>query len=125
MSHVTSQPNNPFVSFCCQAALNVNCGDEGTSYYSCSNCHKMCDVFPPGSTWTAAVKFIPRGFPQYERGGLLNLFRKVPYGWEDLGKTKRVNDPFCYHCGKMRHIGREQGNIFRFCPRCLIKTKEY
>lgn len=32
------------VSRCCQKAVHVYCGNEGTSFYVCDACHKACDT---------------------------------------------------------------------------------
>jgi len=55
------------------------------------------------------------------------------FGWEDLGevgielsveggKTIRSQDSHTY-CSLPLHIGKENGELFKFCPRCMIKTK--
>lgn len=67
-----------------------------------------------GLAYTAEPKL---GFPEYRRGGLLQLFRKVPFGWEIRGKTNRR----CTHCGKRAFVGKEQKSSFLFCKVCLNK----
>ena len=64
-------------------------------------------------------------FPQKSK-----IFKR-PIGWKDLGaqrkthfiengKSLTMND--CHKlCGKRVHIGKENEELFMFCPRCLIK----
>lgn len=64
-------------------------------------------------------------FPQKSK------FLKRPIGWEDLGKVgsvlnslngKTVEVYECHNkCKEIVHIGKENGELFKFCPRCLIK----
>lgn len=64
-------------------------------------------------------------FPQKSK------FLKRPIGWKDLNKMEGILDVengktvvitkvhnFC--CTRL-HIGKENGELFKFCPRCLIK----
>ncbi len=67
--------------------------------------------------WYAAEPKI--GFPHYARGGLLQLFRKIPFGWRDIRKHW---DRGCNFCGTTVRLGREKDEQFRYCPKCLIKT---
>lgn len=66
-------------------------------------------------------------FPQKSK------FLKRPIGWEDLGnararhavengETIRYTEvhPFCRSAV---HIGKEDGVLFKFCPRCMCKTE--
>lgn len=73
-------------------------------------------VLMPGLAYTTTGK---TGFPNYYRGGLLKLFRKIPFGWEIRGKTKNYK---CKICGKRAWVGRDMNNIFIFCKCCLIKN---
>jgi hypothetical protein len=72
-------------------------------------------------------------FPNYKRKF---LFLKTEDGWKDLGK---IRDKYEYDyeaksgfkvtkahvlCNTSLHIGKEDGNVFLFCPRCMIKTRE-
>lgn len=72
------------------------------------------------------------GFPHKRRGGLFQLFRMLPWGWEDLGETsgRDGNAYFCALCKEVTHVGSEEvigeeRELFRFCPRCMIKTFVY
>jgi len=57
----------------------------------------------------------------------------LPDGWEDLGKIETKTEvkkdktihitPIHAYCGTTARIGREGGELFRFCPRCLIKVE--
>ena len=82
-----------------------------------------------GELKTTTPKSQP-GFPHYRRGGWLQLFRMKPWGWEDRGKCKTIDDgeylhkKFCHRCNTILHIGRENNQSFRFCPKCLTKIKE-
>ena len=58
------------------------------------------------------------GFPYYHRGGLLRLFRKVPFGWEIRGKS----DKKCSICGNKAFIGEQDNKTFLFCKVCLNQT---
>ena len=73
-------------------------------------------------------------FPEYKKydGKMFFFERKqdVPDGWEDGGKTGRYEEPnysfrvgFQIHeyCGEILHVGRENGEMFKFCPKCLVK----
>ncbi len=55
-----------------------------------------------------------------------------PYGWKDLGQTEGTysygsypNSVYTYSChkfcGTIAHIGKEKSEIFKFCPKCLVK----
>lgn len=84
----------------------------------------------PTITELAYTTEIKLGFPEYIRGGLFQLFRKIPFGWEDRGKVERnENDTFSYSsfkccivCNSILRIGKEKDQLFRYCPKCLIKT---
>lgn len=58
------------------------------------------------------------GFPEYIRGGLFQLFRKVPFGWSITGKIKSKCSKCC---NKKLYVGEENGEKFSFCKRCLSK----
>ncbi|NJN50388.1 MAG: hypothetical protein HC798_04755 [Polaribacter sp.] len=48
-----------------------------------------------------------------------------PYGWTDLGEMKTDNKGMRYShsfCNTFVRIGKENGNIFRFCPMCMVRT---
>lgn len=92
------------------------------------------------------------GFPHYRRGGLFKWFKLEPWGWEDRGEVKGKDVPLpkeewyeikgyyashfssivktkevftgCSQCKEILHIGRENNQSFRFCPKCLTKIKE-
>lgn len=57
------------------------------------------------------------GFPEYIRGGLFQLFRKIPFGWRIIGRIKSR----CSWCEKKLFVGEENGKKFSFCKRCLNK----
>ncbi len=50
-------------------------------------------------------------------------------GWEDLGEVEVAESgthfapKSLYHkyCGSTIHVGKESGELFRFCPKCLVK----
>jgi hypothetical protein len=54
---------------------------------------------------------------------------KRPLGWEDLGPVKSTRQPgsddwiYTLHslCGRRVNIGKENGELFRFCKRCGVK----
>ena len=54
-----------------------------------------------------------------------------PDGWEDLGEVNsyfRVGGTqeiiiICNYCKCRLCIGRENGKLFKFCPRCMLKTE--
>lgn len=56
---------------------------------------------------------------------------KINIGWQDLGEVNSVYNPqtkcldYDCHllCKTIINIGKENGEVFRFCPRCLIKLK--
>jgi len=69
------------------------------------------------------------GFPYFKRGGLFKLFRKVPFGWKDLGRIGWIYDGDgnkirdCHSlCKTPLSVGKEDnGGLFRYCSNCLIK----
>ena len=81
----------------------------------------------------------PIGFPHRRRGGLRQLFRMVPWGWEDLGmvqgkfmkETSRGNLygwDACKLCRNIVRIGRETAVdgkkiVFLYCPICETKSE--
>ena len=74
-------------------------------------------------------KIIKTMFPNYKNG----IFFKKPNGWEDLGEVetkiirlsndKQLEEIEEVHtfCNTKAKIGRENGELFKFCPRCLVK----
>ena len=61
------------------------------------------------------------------------LFFKKTDGWEDLGevnssskivdgKIEEFNQTHAF-CNDTLHVGKENGELFKFCPRCLVKDK--
>jgi len=63
-------------------------------------------------------------FPNYKTIKKKFLFIKynesIPDGWEDLGYTNSIIDR-CPFCADKVKIGKENGVVFNFCERCLIK----
>lgn len=63
-------------------------------------------------------------FPNYKKNWL--GIRK-PYGWKDLGEVfssyKDDKKILFVHnvCQRISHVGKEDNEIFRFCPLCLVK----
>lgn len=59
------------------------------------------------------------------------FFFKECDGWEDLGTVCGVaskqqghnNYDCCMFCKHKAHIGRDAEGLFKFCPRCLTKSK--
>lgn len=56
-------------------------------------------------------------------------FFNRPDGWEDLGAvegTSSGNRTISYKahalCMTTLHVGKEANELFRFCPRCLVKV---
>ena len=51
-------------------------------------------------------------------------------GWKDLGKVdvrykergEIISTEKHVFCGKRIRIGKENNTLFKYCPRCLIKT---
>jgi hypothetical protein len=59
-------------------------------------------------------------FPNYKKKW--KIFN-TPDGWEDLDFTGNSwNEHSSYHdlCGTTAKIGRENGKLFKFCPRCMV-----
>lgn len=56
---------------------------------------------------------------------------KRPVGWIDLGRVAEYWDEdnrmgvFELHglCATRLRVGKEKEELFRFCPRCFVKTK--
>lgn len=56
-------------------------------------------------------------------------FLKRPLGWTDLGsigshwEEAEKRQMFHIHslCGQRIRIGKEENNLFRYCPRCMVK----
>lgn len=54
-------------------------------------------------------------------------FLKRPIGWENLGKIGfnfKFREPsYITHnfCKTILKIGKENGELFKFCPRCMVK----
>lgn len=88
------------------------------------------DSYPNGGGYATWKPKPQSGFPHYRRSGWLQLFRMKPIGWEDRGKcARRIDKGFVYvkncdQCNSELHIGRENNQSFRFCPKCLVKIKE-
>lgn len=59
-----------------------------------------------------------------------------PVGWKDLGRIKTservdystrdiISTTFhCPYCERRAHVGKENGSIFYFCPKCEKKFKK-
>ena len=70
------------------------------------------------------------GFPKYKHSWVLG--KKMEDGWEDRGRMGYwdpdtrvwVGGNFHAYCWQVLHIGREAGDVFMFCPRCLIKIED-
>jgi len=70
------------------------------------------------------------GFPKYKRK---YLFFKKTDGWEDIGEfnsSYKIVDGeiVCLSqahafCNDTLRIGKENGELFKFCHRCLVKDK--
>lgn len=56
-------------------------------------------------------------------------------GWKDLGEVcghefvagngkTYMNTPICSFCNHELHIGKEDGVLFKFCLRCMVKVGE-
>lgn len=55
-------------------------------------------------------------------------FLVFPIGWSDLGEINSEyvseglrNNHVHTFCNSNMHVGKEDGELFWFCPRCLIK----
>ena len=71
-------------------------------------------------------------FPKHKR----TWYGKKPDGWEDLveevdrkfwsAEHQRNMGECTTHdvCGQKAYIGREDGKLFKFCPRCMVKVGE-
>lgn len=67
-------------------------------------------------------------FPNYKKKFLVF---KVTDGWEDLGEVDCYYDlergalTILIHslCSRVIKIGRENGELFKFCPRCMVKIE--
>lgn len=65
-------------------------------------------------------------FPKYKN---YILFKKKD-GWKDLGEIEIDDSPsYAYakievhqFCHTRLRIGKERGEIFKFCPRCMVKV---
>ena len=72
------------------------------------------------------------GFPECKYKRRWFFSEKVSDGWEDRGQTGRfdylarswINEHFHSYCGQVLYIGREAGDVFMFCPRCLVKVED-
>ena len=61
-------------------------------------------------------------------------FLRRPIGWEDLGEMEEITEVVGGNnyttvkshdfCNTTVRIGRENGEMFRYCPRCMVKTKQ-
>lgn len=60
-------------------------------------------------------------------------YKKFPDGWEDAGTVGEWNyaraEPqkgeLHSFCNTYLRIGREEGRVFKYCPKCLVKTELY
>lgn len=58
-----------------------------------------------------------------------SFFWSGPDGWEDLGQKESfyINKQYAYttheFCGTRIHIGKRNGILFWFCPRCMVQVK--
>lgn len=57
-------------------------------------------------------------------------FLWFPVGWSDRGrvegkyKSERLRRYEVHaFCNTTAHIGKEEGELFKFCPRCLVKIE--
>jgi hypothetical protein len=61
----------------------------------------------------------------------ITKYLKRPIGWEDLEKSdicnfdNLFNNDRHYFCGRYLHIGKEDGKLFKFCPRCMVKVNNF
>ncbi len=53
-------------------------------------------------------------------------------GWEDLGKTQGTyisedTNKYMLHafCNRILHVGKENNELFKFCPGCKVKVTEF
>jgi len=58
---------------------------------------------------------LKKGFP--------NKILGIPVGWKDKGNPSSLTERHSY-CNSYVHIGIENGEIFKFCPICLIKLED-
>ena len=98
---------------------------------NCKICNELLSDYHVGEKLVSLTSSKPQsGFPHYRRGGWLQLFRMRSFGWEDRGKCNKRTDKglvyykICFDCSTELHIGREDNQSFRFCPKCLNKIKE-
>lgn len=58
------------------------------------------------------------------KAGFPNKVLGIPVGWKDKGKIGSEYSDYEKHgfCGIKCRIGYEDGKLFKFCPRCLIKV---
>ncbi len=47
-------------------------------------------------------------------------YLKKNMGWEDLGEV--IKSEVHVYCGTRVFIGKENGKVFKFCPKCLVKV---
>lgn len=59
-----------------------------------------------------------------------NKFLWFTLGWKDLGKVNGTYSGNCMTdikahdlCLTALHVGKENGRLFLFCPRCLVKCE--
>jgi len=127
------------ISDCCGSSFKSKVDFEGRSFYGCIFCKNPCNIIDEGEFGKLKnnqqskkldeellTSSKPQsGFSHYRRGGWLQLFRMRPVGWEDRGKCKNwFGKRLCRICLSVLHIGRENNQSFRFCPKCLTKIKE-
>lgn len=66
-------------------------------------------------------------FPNYKKKW--KWFIETTDGWVDLGPTGthyycaiRYNEKIHNFCGKTLSVGKENNEVFLFCPRCMVKV---
>lgn len=70
-----------------------------------------------------------KGFPHFRSHW---LYRRVEDGWEDLGRMSKSSDVredgkillhclACPVCNDILNIGKQDGKVFYYCRRCLVK----
>lgn len=71
-------------------------------------------------------------FPNYIKGWLID----TKDGWEDLGEVKdriaydyKAGIDMCYpakhaYCQNKIRVGKEEGELFKYCPVCMVKIKD-
>lgn len=106
-------------STCCNSKVTAK--GNTTKFFVCNECKKPCDATESYTLTT--------GFPYYKTVGHFWWKKEVPDGWEDRGEQEKErigNKNYryaCNFCNTTAHIGRENQEAFKFCPRCLVKIK--